>query len=51
MNPKILDLVEGILGPNFYCWASNFFIKEPMTLDRRMASGFRSAGPWHRTIP
>jgi non-haem Fe2+, alpha-ketoglutarate-dependent halogenase len=29
MNPKILDLVEGVLGPNFYCWASNFFIKEP----------------------
>jgi non-heme Fe2+,alpha-ketoglutarate-dependent halogenase len=29
MNPKILDLVEGILGANFYFWASNFFIKEP----------------------
>jgi chlorinating enzyme len=29
MNPKILDLVEGVLGPNFYMWASNFFIKEP----------------------
>jgi hypothetical protein len=29
MNPKILDLVEGILGPSFYCWASSFFIKEP----------------------
>ncbi|MBT5902580.1 MAG: hypothetical protein HOH58_10795 [Opitutaceae bacterium] len=28
MNPKILDLVEGVLGPNFYCWASNFFIKD-----------------------
>jgi ectoine hydroxylase-related dioxygenase (phytanoyl-CoA dioxygenase family) len=32
-NPKILDLVEGILGPNFYCWASSFFIKEPFTHD------------------
>jgi ectoine hydroxylase-related dioxygenase (phytanoyl-CoA dioxygenase family) len=29
MNPKILDLVEGILGPNFFMWASNFFIKDP----------------------
>lgn len=29
MNPRILDLVEGVLGPNFFCWASNFFIKEP----------------------
>jgi non-haem Fe2+, alpha-ketoglutarate-dependent halogenase len=28
-NPRILDLVEGILGPDFYLWASNFFIKEP----------------------
>jgi len=28
-NPRILDLVEGVLGPNFYAWASNFFIKEP----------------------
>ncbi len=31
MNPKIHDLVEGILGPDFYLWASNFFIKEPHT--------------------
>ena len=28
MNPKILDLVEGVLGPDFYMWASNFFIKD-----------------------
>jgi non-haem Fe2+, alpha-ketoglutarate-dependent halogenase len=28
-NPKIHDLVEGILGPDFYLWASSFFIKEP----------------------
>lgn len=30
-NPKILDLVEGILGQNFYLWASGFFIKEPFS--------------------
>ena len=29
MNPKIHDLVEGILGPDFYLWASSFFVKEP----------------------
>src|ERR1041385_3671166 len=29
MNPKIHDLVEGILGQNFFLWASSFFIKEP----------------------
>ncbi|HLL90915.1 MAG TPA: phytanoyl-CoA dioxygenase family protein [Tepidisphaeraceae bacterium] len=33
MNPKILDLVEGLLGPDFFMWASNFFIKEPRTTD------------------
>ena len=32
MNPKIIELVSGILGDNFFCWASNFFIKEPRTL-------------------
>jgi chlorinating enzyme len=31
MNPRILDLAESILGPDFYCWASSFFIKEPFT--------------------
>jgi non-haem Fe2+, alpha-ketoglutarate-dependent halogenase len=32
MNERILDLVEGILGPDFFLWASNFFIKEPRSL-------------------
>lgn len=39
MNPKIHDLVEGIFGPNFYCWASNFFIKDPFT---------KSTVGWHQ---
>lgn len=29
MNGKILDYVESLLGPNFFMWGSNFFIKEP----------------------
>ncbi len=33
MNEKILDYVECLLGPNFYLWASNFFIKEPRSLE------------------
>jgi non-haem Fe2+, alpha-ketoglutarate-dependent halogenase len=33
MNPKIHDLVEGIIGPDFYLWASSFFIKEPHTIE------------------
>lgn len=39
MNSKIHDLVEGILGANFYCWASSFFIKEPFT---------KSTVGWHQ---
>ena len=31
MNPKIHGLVEDILGPNFFLWASSFFIKEPFS--------------------
>jgi ectoine hydroxylase-related dioxygenase (phytanoyl-CoA dioxygenase family) len=27
----ILDYVEDLLGPNFYLWGSNFFVKEPHT--------------------
>jgi hypothetical protein len=29
MNSTILDCVEDLIGPDFYLWASNFFIKEP----------------------
>ncbi|MEO8393366.1 MAG: phytanoyl-CoA dioxygenase family protein [Chloroflexota bacterium] len=39
MNPNIHDLVEGLLGANFYCWASSFFIKEPFT---------KSTVGWHQ---
>ena len=39
MNPKIHDLVQGILGDNFYCWASSFFIKDPFS---------KSTVGWHQ---
>ena len=29
MNPIILDYVEDLIGPDFYMWASSFFIKDP----------------------
>lgn len=32
-HPKILDYVEGILGPNFYAWGSQFFAKPPASTD------------------
>ena len=28
-NPKILDAVEQVIGPDILCWLTNFFIKEP----------------------
>ena len=28
-HPRILDAVEQILGPNIFCWASQFFAKDP----------------------
>ena len=31
MNTVILDYVEDLLGPDFFLWGSNFFIKEPHT--------------------
>lgn len=30
-DPRILDLVEGILGPDLLLWSAEFFIKEPGT--------------------
>ena len=32
MNSTILDFVEDILGPDFYLWGSNFFIKPPRSI-------------------
>lgn len=32
-NPQILKYVEGILGPNFFMWGSQFFAKEPNSKD------------------
>jgi len=38
-QPKILDAVEDVIGPDILCWTSNFFIKEAQS------SGFVS---WHQ---
>lgn len=29
MNDRILNYVEAFLGPDFFLWASNFFVKDP----------------------
>jgi hypothetical protein len=28
-NPRILDKVESLIGPNIFVWGANFFLKEP----------------------
>jgi len=28
-HPRILDVVEDVLGPNILCWATTLFVKEP----------------------
>lgn len=30
-DPRVLDIVEGVLGPNILVWSAEFFIKEPGT--------------------
>ncbi len=30
-DPRVLDIIEGLLGPNILVWSAEFFIKEPNT--------------------
>jgi len=39
MNETILDYADDLIGPNFFLWGSNFFIKEPRT---------KSTVGWHQ---
>lgn len=32
-DPRILDPVEALIGPNILCWSVQFWIKEPQTID------------------
>ncbi len=31
LDPRVLDVVEGVLGPDLLLWSAEFFIKEPHT--------------------
>ncbi len=39
LDPRILDCVEPLLGPNFFLWGSQFFSKEPVD---------GTEVPWHQ---
>lgn len=32
-QPRVLDAVEDLIGPDILCWSTSFFIKEPRTPD------------------
>ncbi|MGR3676382.1 MAG: phytanoyl-CoA dioxygenase family protein [Paracoccaceae bacterium] len=32
LDPKVLDAVQGVLGPDLMVWSAEFFIKEPRTV-------------------
>lgn len=38
-HPKVLDTVEDVLGPNIFCWASQFFAKD---------AGDKAYVSWHQ---
>jgi Phytanoyl-CoA dioxygenase (PhyH) len=40
-HPKVLDAVEGIIGPNILVWGTSFFIKEPRN---------KSFVSWHQDL-
>lgn len=46
-DPRILDVVEDILGPNIVCWASHYFVKMPY--DKRKVAWHQDASYWSLT--
>lgn len=48
-HPKILDVAEDVLGPNLFCWSTNFFIKEPGT--KAFVSWHQDATYWGLSSP
>jgi len=39
LDPRVLDCVESVLGPDFFLWGSQFFVKDP---------GDGTEVPWHQ---
>jgi non-haem Fe2+, alpha-ketoglutarate-dependent halogenase len=48
-DPRILDVVEDVLGPDLLCWSTTFFIKEPG--DRSFVSWHQDATYWGLSSP
>jgi hypothetical protein len=43
-DPRILDCVEAVIGPDILCWSSDFFIKNPG--DRKRVSWHQDSTYW-----
>ena len=43
-DPRILDLVEDIVGPNIICWATHYFVKQPY--DPKAVAWHQDASYW-----
>ncbi len=48
-HPAILDAVEDVLGPNLFCWGSQFFIKDPS--DQAYVSWHQDGTYWGLSSP
>ena len=48
-NPRILNAVEDVLGPDILCWQTSFFIKEPGT--KGYVSWHQDATYWGLSAP
>ncbi|HVZ00414.1 MAG TPA: phytanoyl-CoA dioxygenase family protein [Dongiaceae bacterium] len=48
-DPRILDQVEALLGPDILCWATDFFVKNPG--DRKIVSWHQDSTYWGLSEP
>ena len=48
-DPRILDPVEDLLGPDLFCWATSFFIKNPQ--DQARVTWHQDSTYWGLSSP
>jgi non-heme Fe2+,alpha-ketoglutarate-dependent halogenase len=50
-HPRVLDAVEGMIGPDILCWSSGFFIKDARDPSYVSWHQDSTTGGWSRPIP
>ncbi len=48
-DARILDQVESVIGPNIFCWSSDFFVKDPG--DRKRVTWHQDSTYWGLSEP